>query len=98
IRDLTVTGVQTCALPIFHHVLEHGDLDRRALSGAHPLQERDEYHLDGNATDSAVGDGDRHVTRLSGSAMKESRDAGSALDDEIRSEERRVGKEWRCRW
>src|SRR3712207_8741430 len=82
IRDIGVTGVQTCALPIFElavpadggeadAVVELADLVQR---GAGVL--RDEQH--------AVGVGDH-------------RDAAAARDA-LRSEERRVGKECRSRW
>src|SRR5207245_6884951 len=69
IRDATVTGVQTCALPIcqlLRHRL-HGRL-RVAVQLALPLQQ----FLDAR----------QHVLQL--------------LD--LRSEERRVGKECRSRW
>src|SRR5436189_5314144 len=64
IRDTSVTGVQTCALPIFARPerlrQEHDDAQRRALAAAARAEQR--QHL-------------------------------AALD---RSEERRVGKEWRA--
>src|SRR5205085_8307825 len=86
IRDLTVTGVQTCALPIceraaaLHQVHDgvgepgdRGELDRSA--------EADE--VDGNAL---AGERARGQARILG------------RDAQARSEERRVGKEWRSRW
>src|SRR5437016_13478108 len=73
IRDWSVTGVQTCALPI---------LTRRANAAASP--------------GFLVSPGD---------AAALARRVGDLLDDArlrralgaARSEERRVGKEWRCR-
>src|SRR5438445_2417384 len=82
IRDIGVTGVQTCALPIFHlplrgvsrgiggGLLEGPETDRRAVAGGPPLHARDESHATEAARD-----------RLAQGAR--------------RSEERRVGKECR---
>src|SRR5437763_13667774 len=67
IRDTSVTGVQTCALPILHEVVTRY-LTRR-IAEDQPLP------------DLMVIDGGKGQL-------------GAALD---RSEERRVGKEWRCR-
>src|SRR2546430_4831012 len=81
IRDLTVTGVQTCALPIWDRVFPHGyPVERFApedLAGArHQLE--------------AVGvDPQRSVCSFVGTF-------GRTYD--LRSEERRVGKECRSRW
>src|SRR5207248_8936339 len=82
IRDRTVTGVQTCALPIF-------EAERRALEphdgAAVDLGEEgfgglpQQFGRDGALRDGHEG-GVRHVLR------------------QLRSEERRVGKECRCRW
>src|SRR5207248_5326337 len=86
IRDRTVTGVQTCALPISAHVLPPGApvdrLDReqtvtkriaRQHLGLYPPHGADEHRLDS-------------LPRvLQGLGQRE------------RSEERRVGKEWRSR-
>src|SRR5688572_31500299 len=65
IRDLTVTGVQTCALPI--------------LVGEEVLGE------------------DRDVLRALAQRRQGDRDHVQAVE-EVRSEERRVGKECRSRW
>src|SRR5256886_7585208 len=84
IRDLTVTGVQTCALPIYsggsrtqtdERVLL-GELDELVLDGRQLLLEHFE-HLD-------------ERTQLRSCVSVE-----SLL---LRSEERRVGKECRSRW
>src|SRR5256885_12609545 len=83
IRDYKVTGVQTCALPIFDLLVELvDDLGRRApgradaepgarLVAGHPVAQ------------------DRHV--------RQNRGAGRGGHRQ-RSEERRVGKECRSRW
>src|SRR2546430_12430146 len=72
IRDLTVTGVQTCALPILPHVVKR---DGR----------REPF--------------DRQKLRASILKSCEKRSVGvQAVDDVVRSEERRVGKECRSRW
>src|SRR5207245_8708132 len=88
IRDATVTGVQTCALPICHPAkgrvrAKTGTLDKvTSLAGVvgvdagHPL-----------AFAIVVNDipaGQRTPSR--------------AMADDMRSEERRVGREWGCRW
>src|SRR5688572_31879560 len=65
IRALTVTGVQTCALPIFEHRARRRDV------------------------------------AFAGQRTHDSREAAREVDDAaqvVRSEERRVGKECRCRW
>src|SRR5688572_32664744 len=73
IRDLTVTGVQTCALPILQWDLDHDPsgaaLPRRALQ---------------------LG--------LRGRTLEEYAESALLRIDDIRSEERRVGKECRSRW
>src|SRR5690606_40931708 len=87
IRAFHVTGVQTCALPIFTsrspcftftHSEWRGDFSRRSL--AHSWAEARGVRAQSSA---AV----RAMSRFIG---------GKEFDD--RSEERRVGKEWRSRW
>src|SRR3712207_7177105 len=82
IRDIGVTGVQTCALPIFAapallHEAPAGALliDAGKAPGAHRLTQ----------------DGINAV-------LAEHARAGRAVVRLKRSEERRVGKEWRSRW
>src|SRR5256886_15938447 len=86
IRDLTVTGVQTCALPILstkwahHRVLERmaqGKID--ILLGTQMIAKGLDFP---NVTVVGVVDAD----------------TGLHLPDFRRSEERRVGKECRSRW
>src|SRR3712207_8346830 len=84
IRDIGVTGVQTCALPILNARCAPAPagtlLDRRRSMAdyGHPLQF-------GFFLDPSTGNPDRTV------------EIARILDD-LRSEERRVGKECRSRW
>src|SRR5688572_32111631 len=73
IRDLTVTGVQTCALPIFAHSRNQPNAaaKSRAMKAPPNTPRRAPCHPGKS-------------TRLAESTN--------------RSEERRVGKEWRSRW
>src|SRR5438270_2458499 len=71
IRDLTVTGVQTCALPI--------------------------SQIEASLTDYRI----RAVTKgkeAMGEVQIELEHSGGKIRGRGRSEERRVGKEWRSRW
>src|SRR5688572_31823839 len=85
IRDLTVTGVQTCALPIceadgFQPTRSHGDGEQRhtdALAGA-------DQHVELTA---------RGIDQLTLRGLR-----NLARQREQRSEERRVGKECRSWW
>src|SRR5205085_4505281 len=97
IRDLTVTGVQTCALPISAELLLHrrDDLRKRLAvvrndlrdhqPGEHAVALRQEV---AEADTAALLAADEHVAR--------EHQIGHVL--EARSEERRVGKEGRSRW
>src|SRR5206468_5629358 len=76
IRDLIVTGVQTCALPIYLQLVRA--LWRAAYS------------------DRAVH-GCRRRLEAAASADAGRRTGIDRLPRQQRSEERRVGKEWRCR-
>src|SRR5206468_5538064 len=83
IRDLIVTGVQTCALPICNGIdalanphTERGD----AVADSAPAHLPDERGEDARARAAErVAEGDRAAVHVQ------------------RSEERRVGKEWRSR-
>src|SRR5207244_9734544 len=97
IRGDLVTGVQTCALPIFTR--EH----REALYEAHVVREVLVFELWLHDEDRCVGE-----AYLSGIAWPRAsaevtlgvfaaEDRGRGLGPEARSEERRVGKEWRAR-
>src|SRR2546421_6841972 len=82
IRDLIVTGVQTCALPIY---LCPPRAERLAEL---VLPRRDA--LPGAGIDQVEGVSREDVTR--------ERDCGDRFVSTVRSEERRVGKECRSRW
>src|SRR2546430_9049988 len=83
IRDLTVTGVQTCALPIYIYNAEQQltkalpKLAKTAKNDA--LREAFQQHLE---------ETENHISRLD--------QVFETLGE--RSEERRVGKECRSRW
>src|SRR5206468_6578543 len=87
IRDLIVTGVQTCALPI-------------SMWGF--FQNRGYYQFtNGFTTQTATNDGTGSAlaSLLLGLPVVKQRQAGiPQMDLRTRSEERRVGKECRDRW
>src|SRR2546427_12535856 len=114
IRDLTVTGVQTCALPILaEDPLHLEDVEREVLTGhlegdeldvvacGHPMRSP-------SASRSRIGTSTprRRATALAqrsdspcGTGSAASRTTSSASStSKARSEERRVGKECRSRW
>src|SRR2546430_10145436 len=84
IRDLTVTGVQTCALPISRAVREGADVEdlgdrlSQIREGGAGADVRTRPHA-------ASGEEQRHVL-------------ARVIGARGRSEERRVGKECRSRW
>src|SRR5688572_32550265 len=84
IRDLTVTGVQTCALPIYPAIdrVGHHVEDRARVSGA----AREEGERDRRELRRAEG-----LRRREVGALRAGRRA-------LRSEERRVGKEGGFLW
>src|SRR2546430_10404883 len=86
IRDLTVTGVQTCALPIFvaDDVLAEGRHVPHEV-GREPGELR------------ARGRGQRRRPATEGHDRRHEADA-QGVAGSSRSEERRVGKECRSRW
>src|SRR5688572_32232503 len=84
IRDLTVTGVQTCALPIWSKP-EH-------RANALYINNRDRTFTEAAAR---YGIADTSFTTH---AVFLDYDRDGCLDLFLRSEERRVGKEWRSRW
>src|SRR5256885_9775618 len=82
IRDYKVTGVQTCALPIYVGVDRHVVVDEVACHGASSPRIADHVLLEGHP-DRPHHAADQLAAR------------GLRVD---RSEERRVGKECRSRW
>src|SRR5207248_3402941 len=96
IRDRTVTGVQTCALPICSIVAaggRHGEIYRQLDELRHRYADliRARYpqiprRVSGYNLDELLPEKGFNIARaLVGS-------------EGTRSEERRVGKEWRCGW
>src|SRR5690349_21516243 len=86
IRDLYVTGVQTCALPISRAVRASRRVDHAAdHGGAGPAR------VAAGRADAATS-GDRRAAPRGGG------DVPGPGTDHDRSEERRVGKECRSRW
>src|SRR5206468_6727977 len=92
IRDLIVTGVQTCALPIFHaRSSALGHLRRLRFQPAGPavsFSRRSDFH-----EHPARG---RNQSRVTADAIGAARSDGRKPGE--RSEERRVGKECREQW
>src|SRR5437879_9822801 len=84
IRDTSVTGVQTCALPIFS-------------SGPARLQYRDALHAE-IARAFAKMDLQEVIDRLEAADIANARLNTMQEFWRHRSEERRVGKEWTSRW
>src|SRR5438874_5934683 len=89
IRDLYVTGVQTCALPISGG-RARGRRDHGAEADAHQEERRELTH------------GDGVLRRRRGAQLRDQRHAvdrrsARAADHLHRSEERRVGKWWTSR-
>src|SRR2546430_13454657 len=82
IRDLTVTGVQTCALPISAARPGRGGAVGRRAPAA------------GRGDRPAAGE----VPRRAGALLPRRQDAPGGGAGAGRSEERRVGKECRSRW
>src|SRR5206468_5139196 len=93
IRDLIVTGVQTCALPIFEERLRLGvlaaDFDLHLACARQQLR-----RLARSIVESLPV---QRMSRLED--IRRARAGRSFLCAEtLRSEERRVGKEWRSGW
>src|SRR5699024_12146942 len=88
IRDRNVTGVQTCALPISAATSATAAVDEAIrlfvlLGWSEPVARQSIEHVCGVLART----GARHTTF-----------ENLRRDKYARSEERRVGKEWRCRW
>src|SRR5947209_16625028 len=86
IRDIGVTGVQTCALPIF---LRTARLEQLGVSRQ---TARDVARLVRLAADLGEDRSRRDLVSVLDGELRAHR------DDEVRSEERRGGKECRSRW
>src|SRR5205085_9281520 len=90
IRDVTVTGVQTCALPICVGSLEPSTLAAADLDSA--FREKPAVHRFPGSMARRVHDLAAHIqSNYDGHAER-------VWTESARSEERRVGKECRARW
>src|SRR5256886_9162422 len=85
IRDLTVTGVQTCALPIFRRF--HPPPCEEAVRALVEHSGKQALEVEGRETRFTRGTVECHRIGY-----------GSRQEISCRSEERRVGKECRSRW
>src|SRR5688572_32507561 len=85
IRDLTVTGVQTCALPIYAFGEAASEPTQEQTIEAREVQRKTAY------------EGDCETPNKTEEEQLACRDAIRPLETG-RSEERRVGKECRCGW
>src|SRR5690606_40723684 len=97
IRDFHVTGVQTCALPIFNDELVEPAADKQSQQPALTKTSFDpeiEAELRPEAADEAEA---ATETSQQGGEDQENSETESEAQDVTRSEERRVGKEWRSR-
>src|SRR5205085_5919073 len=92
IRDLTVTGVQTCALPICHAL----GPSESALSGSGWVSMKSPAMPTATAARASTGTNSRWPPDLP-SAPPGSCTEWVASNTTGRSEERRVGKEWKWR-
>src|SRR3712207_7149694 len=84
IRDIGVTGVQTCALPIFGDLLGPKSVISGIRHGARS----------GVIQGRIIGD----AAQLGGAAVIDTDGSVAFFQASERSEERRVGKECRSRW
>src|SRR5256886_3045570 len=92
IRDLTVTGVQTCALPIWP-----GTEGLLALAMAHVIVAEQLHDKEFIAQEtSGFAEWSAALAKYDPAAIASQIDLKT--DDITRSEERRVGKECRSRW
>src|SRR5206468_7593380 len=95
IRDLIVTGVQTCALPISLTPIQAGAI-------APALDDKDVIGTSQTGSGKTLAFLIPMIEMLQREASHETRHQTRALvllpTRELRSEERRVGKEWRSRW
>src|SRR5690606_40154204 len=80
IRDFHVTGVQTCALPIYEEQVDE--------AGDGGVDEEDGQHRRVHG----------HAAAVEVDALGGVKGAVPLRCQVVRSEERRVGKEWRARW
>src|SRR5205085_8327109 len=95
IRDLTVTGVQTCALPISHPRKPR----RLLLQGGRGLRHQREDDGRGlRRPAGAAARDDQHLRLTPSTAVGCLTQVSACTKLHLRSEERRVGKECRSGW
>src|SRR5205807_4479799 len=98
IRDYKVTGVQTCALPIFFNATS---ILLLALVTPFAHAQSTGGRIRGTVTDPSGGAVVGATVTLINEATHATRDVQTGANGEYifleRSEERRVGKEWSCR-
>src|SRR5205085_3103950 len=98
-RDLTVTGVQTCALPISARCRELPADLIRARTGLVPDPYFSATKLEWLLARTEARPGELAFGTVDSWLVWKLTDGRvHATDLTNRSEERRVGKEWRCRW
>src|SRR5699024_12076394 len=85
IRDRNVTGVQTCALPIY------AAFDAPKITSIHGMASLDMQLREWFRAEELI-----RKSRSYGSALDAAEAAGVDPLFQDRSEERRVGREWRC--
>src|SRR3712207_7996521 len=88
IRDIGVTGVQTCALPIFEAITYSNTGDNPTAGGTNVVRGINVVVNDGS------GDSNAATSTIFITPVNDSPNGADAT----RSEERRVGKECRSRW
>src|SRR5207249_9037707 len=94
IRDRNVTGVQTCALPIFGRRLDEASL---AVVRSQCTRGVDVQLIvaDGLSAVACMQTGKQLLDAVARECAARGLSVGTPV---ARSEERRVGKEWRARW
>src|SRR5207302_7823464 len=92
IRDFHVTGVQTCALPISRLVRVDPELGLARLSRVVGAYDAGRIINPKTARSQAIGG----IIWGVGQALLEQSEMDPRSARFLRSEERRVGKEWRC--
>src|SRR5699024_12225568 len=95
IRDRNVTAVQTCALPIFKKRLNMPQ-DKKVILYA-PTWRDNDYYSTGKYRFNLQLDIDKLKDKLSGEFIILLR-MHYLVAEHFRSEERRVGNEWRHQW
>src|SRR5207237_5378139 len=95
IRDSSVTGVQTCALPIFEYFVEWS-FDQSIGPRTTPQAQFSDVPMAAPAKNAhpLLEPASRRMVIAVGGGLF----AAGLLVGAARSEERRVGEEWRCGW